>query len=56
LQNTSERIRDGAKTFFENAKELKKVTKWNNRKLTFAVGGVSLAAVGYFIYAFFFKG
>lgn len=45
-----------ASIYKNNAKELKKTTRWANWKLNLAVGGVTGSAVGYFIWTMFFKG
>lgn len=43
-----------AETFKNNAKSLKKTTKWGNRKLTIAIGTAGLGGIGFFIWKYFF--
>jgi hypothetical protein len=55
LNNRAQNINTLSATYKNNAKQLKKVTKWANWKMNLAIGGVAGSAVGYFIYAMFLK-
>ena len=55
LNNQSDALREKAKEYKNNAKELKKATWWQNKKLTIAVGGAGIGFGGYFLFKIFSK-
>ena len=55
LNNQSDALREKAKEYKDNAKELKKATWWQNKKLKIAIGGAGIGFGGYFILKLFAK-
>jgi Synaptobrevin len=53
LQSKAIKINDSSSIYAKEATDLKKITRWENLKIKIAVGGVSLAGVGYVCYKFF---
>ena len=55
LNNQSDALREKAQEYKNNAKELKKATWWQNKKVKIAVGGAGLGFGGYFLLKIFGK-
>lgn len=53
LNEQSNFIKDLAKDFSKNAKELKRVTYWQDKKLLVVTGTLGLGAIGYFVIKYF---
>ena len=52
LEHKTDALKEQAKEYKKNAKELKKITWWNNKKITIAVGGVGIAAILFTVFKF----
>ena len=52
LEHKTDALKEQAKEYKKNAKELKKITWWNNKKITITVGGVGIAAILFTIFKF----
>lgn len=55
LNNQSDALREKAQEYKNNAKELKKATWWQNKKVKIAVGGAGIGFGGYFLLKIFGK-
>lgn len=55
LNNQSDALREKAQEYKNNAKELKKATWWQNKKVKIAVGGAGIGVGGYFLLKIFGK-